>query len=390
MKSLFLSFLVSDEEIEQIIKNDINMPIQTHKFGRKIYNIISDSRDVDVVTFLPVSNYPGNKKIFFGYNKHCNKESVRYYLPFINLLLLKHISRFIALVIFFLFRGFKYNDIYVHGVHSPYLLMSYIMRSIRKSRIFVIFTDPPGVIEQNDSLFSTYFKRIDKLLVKKLVLKFNGIVLSEKIHEDYMPNSNVMLLDGIVDDLDIKRDKDSDNTIPQVIYAGLLHEKYGVKLLVDAINSYGNPIILKVFGKGPLESYIKDLNSDKIEFFGYVNSNELVLHYEKADAFINPRPSQSMFTLYSFPSKLLEYMSVGAPVITTKLPSISSDLDEYLNYIVNEDIEGIHEILDEVLINNVESSREKALKGKAFVNMTRTVNAYKIKLTKFLNNLDAI
>ncbi|MBP3360682.1 MAG: hypothetical protein J6N52_07515 [Clostridia bacterium] len=47
---------------------------------------------------------------------------------------------------------------------------------------------------------------------------------------------------------------------------------------------------------------------------------------------VNPRSATDEFTKYSFPSKTMEYMLSGTPVVMYKLAGIPDEYDEYLNY----------------------------------------------------------
>lgn len=63
----------------------------------------------------------------------------------------------------------------------------------------------------------------------------------------------------------------------------------------------------------------------KIRFHGVVSNDEVVKHVSSADYFFLYRDSNKM-TNSGFPSKIVESISLGVPVITTA----TSDLDEYL------------------------------------------------------------
>jgi glycosyltransferase involved in cell wall biosynthesis len=70
---------------------------------------------------------------------------------------------------------------------------------------------------------------------------------------------------------------------------------------------------------------------------------------------------------YSFPSKTMEYMASGKPVVMYKLDGIPDEYDEYLFYADGSNgIEGLATKLKEVL-NNYDSALVKAECAKEFV-----------------------
>src|SRR5690606_26269739 len=105
------------------------------------------------------------------------KNCAGFYIPFINVLVLKHISRFFnaffILVFLLLTRNFK--NIYVHGVHSPYLILCYFF-SFFGIKYHVILTDPAGVILLDDSKITQFFKKLDKGLVGHLVRSADSVI----------------------------------------------------------------------------------------------------------------------------------------------------------------------------------------------------------------------
>ena len=62
-----------------------------------------------------------------------------------------------------------------------------------------------------------------------------------------------------------------------------------------------------------------------------VAPNAVIVEEElKATLLVNPRPTGEEYTKYSFPSKNMEYMASGTPVLTTCLPGMPAEYNEYV------------------------------------------------------------
>lgn len=99
--------------------------------------------------------------------------------------------------------------------------------------------------------------------------------------------------------------------------AGGLHERYGLKMLVDAFVSNNLPgLKLVIYGSGPYEEELKGVCSqhNTVEYRGVAPNDEIVKAERDATLLVNPRPTHEEFTKYSFPSKNMEYMVSGAIV----------------------------------------------------------------------------
>ena len=82
------------------------------------------------------------------------------------------------------------------------------------------------------------------------------------------------------------------------------------------MQSYG--FLVMVISKKQLYDYTQQ--DKRIHFGGVIPLSEVIEKEIQATILINPRPVDQEFTKYSFPSKIMEYMSSGTPVLTTKLP----------------------------------------------------------------------
>ena len=91
--------------------------------------------------------------------------------------------------------------------------------------------------------------------------------------------------------------------------------------------------------------------------------------------------SNEEYTKYSFPSKNMEYMSSGTPVLTTKLIGIP---DEYFNYtylIEEENTDGIKNKLIEIFSKSKNELKKVGRKAQLYVlkNKNKRVQGKKIK-----------
>ena len=70
---------------------------------------------------------------------------------------------------------------------------------------------------------------------------------------------------------------------------------------------------------------------------------------------------------YSFPSKTMEYMASGTPVLTTVLPGMPREYHPYVYLLEDETADGITEKLKAVLENSNETLFRKGTKARRFV-----------------------
>lgn len=400
-KSIFLGFAIPDQVAKQVFQHDQHPAIQTHKFGWSFILSLSQFTRPFLISAMPVSNYPLNQKIFFGYSSFKDGNYKGVYIPFLNILILKHITRFLTALFLLLYhilvRNFK--TIFVHGVHSPYLILCYLF-SIFGVKYHVILTDPAGVVLPTDSKFTQFFKTIDKNLVGFFIRHADTVIcLSPYLVEHYQINSNHIVFPGIlnkdfrnfVDESRLKNIENIKDKVFKITYAGGLNEAYGIKLLVDAVAGLNKsiPIELLLYGKGDQVNYIKDksLIDSRIKYMGFCNTEELVPALLTSDLLVNPRPSNQEFAILSFPSKLIEYLYTGVPVLTTRIKSIPDDYQEHFFYIDDESIIGIQNSILDIIQLPEKIRAEKAHKASNFIKKNASDEAVGKKLSLMINNI---
>jgi glycosyltransferase involved in cell wall biosynthesis len=174
------------------------------------------------------------------------------------------------------------------------------------------------------------------------------------------------------------------------MYTGNLSSAYGVDVLLEAMTHLSDrDCRLWLFGKGEMvEEILQASQRDpRITYWGFT-SNEIVFQQSQlASVLINPRPLDATLTPYMFPSKLLEYMVSGVPVISTRLSGIP---DEYFTYILpldNVTPNGVASILRELKSLPHQERDKIGKKAQAFVIEQKTIGPQGERVWEFLKRL---
>lgn len=399
-KCLLFSFCVSDELFDVVQKIDPTPAIQTNIFGWNIARALSlIFGELNLISFCPVQNYPITKKIMFGRCAHKKNGIENNTLGFVNLVVLKHVTRLLSLFVFVVPKlvTLKIDWIFVHGLHSPYLVVASISR-LFGVRVCVILTDPPGVVYKSDGFLSRNLKKVDRCLIKIFLKPVNlFIALSPDLKKEFCGGKPCLLLPGIIDSkkyaakpFEIRVRKANDPFI--IAYAGGLAESYGVRLLVDAVCGLDPRIkfILKIFGRGELESYVnqKARGDTRIQYYGFVSNNELPAYLKEAHLLVNARPSSTILSSMSFPSKLLEYLLFFIPVLTTRIKSIPPEMAGGFNYIEEEDSDGVAKSIIKIYESPANFLIAKCLIGRQFVVDELDLTSVAFKISKLIDQLN--
>ena len=119
---------------------------------------------------------------------------------------------------------------------------------------------------------------------------------------------------------------------------------------------------------------------------GLLKRDEVLQLQKSCTVLINPRPKNGEYTKYSFPSKIMEYMSSGTPVIAYKLEGIPEEYYEHI-YMVNDDKGGLFGTLKDVLCKDEQELFRKGQIAKEFVLTQKSGEKQGEKILQMLNHL---
>ena len=330
--------------------------------------------DCSKLFLVPVGMYPQCRLYLWGYKKNKTES----YIPFINLLIIKQIT--IALFVFFytfcwyLKQSRKEEKIVVFSsLYLPFLISVSPLKLLNNFKIISFVPDLP----EYEFTYSIENNRIKQMLIplyvkfSKKIININDffVFITEKMREKFLLRPNV-IIEGFTDFNDYS---DKPNNIignkNAIMYAGGLYEKFGIKMLIDAFMDIKGDYELWFFGMGEMEEQINSsiLIDSRIKYFGNRPNIEIIEFEKMAKILVNPRPSDNEFTKYSFPSKLMEYMVSGTPVLTTKLSGIPDDYIDKMYYIELETVNGIKDSILKCLSKSQEELDLFGIKTKIYV-----------------------
>ena len=174
------------------------------------------------------------------------------------------------------------------------------------------------------------------------------------------------------------------------VYAGSLQPETGIENLMDAFCLLNrDDAELHIYGFGPLKDLVKKREKDcaYLQYGGMLSNEEAAKALRNADVLINPRPVDLIYTPYSFPSKLMEYLASGTMVMTTRLPGIPSDYYGNLYSIDNDSVEGIKTALEEVLSWKKERREALGWKGQEFVVNKKSNKAQALRIIELIKSI---
>ena len=354
MKVLFLCG-VFGQSVEEELIGTTKKPIEysANIFQKKmIAGFRAADLELEIISAPFIGSFPNTTSLRYFHSKKYKDGDYRY-VSFNNLWGIRNISRANRLksaVETFARTEAGEKLIVVYSPHTPFLEAAVHAKKIDPSiRICMVVPDLPQYMNLNARISVVY-----KVAKKFDIARFNRLnryVDSYMLLTEEMKNKLAvgrkpyLVVEGIIDnDLCLAKMVEKDVRDAQVrerriVYTGKTNEKFGVKKLVDAfglIDSKDYRLI--ICGTGDSDRYIREkaVMDPRIEIKGQVTPSVASTYVSNADVLVNPRPNDEEYTKYSFPSKNIEYLISGNPVVAYMLDGIPTVYRDFL-YIPRDD-----------------------------------------------------
>ena len=168
-----------------------------------------------------------------------------------------------------------------------------------------------------------------------------------------------------------------------IVYAGSIKKLYGIQNLVEGfLKANIKNTELQIFGDGDYRTELEEVCKihKNVRYMGIRPNAEVVAIEQRAALLVNPRPTAPDYTKYSFPSKNMEYMISGTPILTTKLPGMPKEYYPHIYTIEEDTSDGVADALKKVFSESFAERMKKGENARRFVleNKSNVMQAKKI------------
>ncbi|MCK9220808.1 MAG: glycosyltransferase [Bacteroidales bacterium] len=378
MNIIYLSAVCSQDRFDKLVleKKITKMP-QAQKYHHLLLVGLRKATD-DFITVI--SSYPitgGSKRHF---EQETEQESgINYIYPaFIRFPFIRQLQLWINTIRLISIHAKKKNSIIVCDVlNGSVCYAARFLRFFKKIKIVGIVTDVPGLTSGARNKLLPWWKRtIRKIIIdttKNSVHKCDAYLLLTQAMNDVVNPKKMpyIVIEGHSDIAMADRGNklESKNEHKTIMYAGGIHKEFGIALLVESFIALNNSEWeLHIYGDGNYQKELTIISKEhtNLKYFGMRPNAEIIEAQMKACLMVNPRISNAEYIKYSFPSKTLECMVSGTPLLTTKLAGMPKDYYPYVYLFEEETEEGFKKALREVFSLSSEELHEKGTMAKDF------------------------
>lgn len=358
--------------------------------GQKYNELLMEGLAENGADVLSLSTRPINRAMtrqrFFKGEKE-TENGIRYhYIPFFNMKLLRELSVLLGVFFRILFSRGKRKDtvIICDALNVAATMGALPAAALRGYKTVGIITDVPCHLSYSKKV--SFNQKLNLSLMKRFK---SYLLLTAQMSDVVNPKGRpYIVLEGHADvnmasvgnTLEEKDEKQI------CLYAGSLMRIYGIESLVRGFAAAAIPNTeLHIYGDGDFTAELKKLTEEcpTVKYMGTAPNAEIVKAELRASLLVNPRPTHEDYTKYSFPSKNMEYMASGTPVLTTKLPGMPKDHEPYVFFIEEETAEGIAVALKKIFALTPEELHAFGLQAKEFILKEKNNHAQAAKVIAF-------
>ena len=399
MTIIYLSSVCSQSRFDRLVESGrIVSQFQNQKFHHLLLTglIESENHNIQVISFCPQAR---SSKVIYHFEED-EENGIHYSYPgYIDRPLINPISRFFSTLKCIRKKITRDSFIVCNIMNFDECLAALLYRFFHKqTKICAIVADVPGLTSGANNLNSSKWKfKLSRMALSLLVRankRYDGyLFLTEAMNDVVNLNHKPYVVVEGLTDLKMKNvhnDIVQKYKTPTILYAGGLHREYGIEWLVDAFQKVDNPNVeLHIYGYGNFAKELTDRTKadNRIKYFGTKSNKEIVEEQMRVHLLVNPRPTNEEFVKYSFPSKVMECMVSGTPLLTTCLPGMPKEYYPYVYLIEEETTEQLHKALSNLLQLPLEELHRKGTAAKQFVLENKNYKIQAEKLVKLIEIL---
>lgn len=313
---------------------------------------------VRAVSIPPVAAWPRDKRIVFRGSTRQVSDTLEISCPtFLNLPVLKQITQILGGYVLGakVLRHKKSDWIMSYNAYPQVGLAAYWLSKKEKLRHLCVLADVPFDDRAEQSVLRKAIWALYGGLAWKLIGKISHfVILNQNTAGLLPPESRYCVIEGAIDPKNypyecISRHDSRGRKI--ILYSGALTEYSGILTLIEAVKQLPpDQFVLHIYGNGDIKERILEEaeHSGNVVYCGNVPIEKMRELQANAWLLVNPRKTDNEISRYTFPSKILEYMASGTPVLSTKIDGLPEKYFDFLFLVDADDRDGFFEKILEI------------------------------------------
>lgn len=404
MNIVFLGSLFSKDREKEIFSSTIGSFVNANNALQYAliegFSLNNEEYDVD----LSIMNMPNIGAYPFKYNKiYFRSSSFDLFcykgvnISFLNIPLIKHCIKY-KNIKYELTKYLKTNskDVFfiVYDLYEPYLRALVELKIKYTSvKICVIVPDLLGFTGLPKNWIYNKWVDIEERKVNACLLNVDAYILICEGMKDVLPlyNKPYIVLEGIYyNEISDNNNIVNNSEIKTIFYSGLINERYGILVLLEAFSKIDQPNYrLVICGEGTARNAVvyASQKDNRIIYKGQLPRKDVLELQKEATLLVNPRQPVEEYTKYSFPSKIMEYYASGTPVLMYKLLGIPEEYYQYCYCLEEITVEYFTKRMIEICNLHESVLKQKGIDAKEFILKNKNSKKQVSRILNFISSI---
>ena len=235
----------------------------------------------------------------------------------------------------------------------------------------------PLIIEYEDGTIyheHRVIRTVAQVLKRVCGSRINGAICASSGLADLAQTKNTVVVRGFPSvgfpsELPERSNEYGDTTI--ITFAGRFDQVRGIYIFLhmcEYLSDNWDNIEFWICGYGPEYENVEKISKnlpDSVSFYGTVPEGEYAKKIVNSDILVNFQDPDAAISTYTFPSKLLDFMSAGKVIVTTPVSDVKTELSEFV--VITENEKPVIRDTLETVINDLETHKKEALLAQQWI-----------------------
>lgn len=382
----YFSTALSDEIYDKIVKESrrFKPTFSGVGFDRNVALGLYEQTQITGVSLYPIPSYPKFSKVIKKKTSFKIGNFVCYVPSMVSLPIIKEycygISTFLK--VRRMLKKDEENVILISGLYKSLIRPAKWLKKWSGLKICAIVPDIPELMMTYRKDYSPLRKILNRWDMKR-AMNFRDAVDGFVVLSSYMNpvinrhNRPWVVMDGLChfDAID-QTPPSTDINGRYLLYAGKISTTFGVDKLVEGfLKANLKDVKLCLCGDGDYALKLREIakENNSVIFNGPVTHNKVLALEKSASVLVDPRPIDTEIAKMSFPSKIIEYMASGTPVLVSNIPSFQPEYEQYQYRISEVSVDGLCNAITTTMAHSDEELKDIGSKARTFVLENKTI-----------------